>query len=649
MRFVLLLRDHLLWALPWVCDFFAWGSAEKPDLRDAVCRGNASEVRELLDSGLDASLSNGYPWSCDDLREPYHTSVHHAAQEGLIDILRLLLAAWPGGAQARDGWGNTPGHYAASAGQMEALELLLSWWPEGLRTTDTAGLTLLHWAAAAGQLRVLEMLMQRWPEGIYVIDSLGRSLLHWAASKEHLDVLDLVLPRWPEGARVISNDGWTPLQQASCAGILHRGCNLTNSLPLLRDAAINLECGTSHELSKLELKLWLNCGGDPWYEGASGTPLSERLDALDAREFLRAKKAEEGYYSRLLSDYRTYVVPTAAIAVAWAAVLFEEHFDRVFFLCKTYSLPARRTVQMDVSEVAEDPFLEGAKLLVAQASAKRLPLHRLWRWLESMVAVIWLGFLLAYAHWPWWLPLVTLAYALPAVGLHRTRKTLQAPVLALMSQGFAGELAALLRNICLSLAFAICMLLRLGSNPAYREWQSTKLHNVWVKSHLNDHWLFVWAPEISARQIFLAAVIACSCIIGLHCALLCRAVLCACFCATTADGNETVERAQERHARERDEVLALLQERPDVARVNPRIIPVTAFALPWRGGGLYLAVGLVLLDVGLDINTIITFLGGKSFLFAASMTFIVARSFVKQVQVLRPWQLWQAGQFGFGE
>ena len=80
----------------------------------------------------------------------------------------------------------------------------------------------------------------------------------------------------------------------------------------------------------------------------------------------------------------------------------------------------------------------------------------------------------------------------------------------------------------------------------------------------------------------------------------------------------------------------------EIRQVNGKVKPVVAFAWPWRGGGLYGSVALLVLDVALDINTVFAFLAAKHYMFAAVMIFVVARSGIKQLLALPPWRLWQA-------
>ena len=84
------------------------------ELLEAVKRGDAERVRELLDRGADPNARDERGW----------TPLHYAAERGRADVARLLLDE---GARvdAEDGEGLTPLHFAAEAGSPEAVKLLV--------------------------------------------------------------------------------------------------------------------------------------------------------------------------------------------------------------------------------------------------------------------------------------------------------------------------------------------------------------------------------------------------------------------------------------------------------------------------------------------------------------------------------------------
>ncbi|CAE7156283.1 unnamed protein product [Symbiodinium necroappetens] len=88
----------------------------------------------------------------------------------------------------------------------------------------------------------------------------------------------------------------------------------------------------------------------------------------------------------------------------------------------------------------------------------------------------------------------------------------------------------------------------------------------------------------------------------------------------------------------------------DKAEFNPahldhpriKVQPVSALAWPWQAPGLYQSVALMLLDVGLDANTIGIFLYSQDYFFALVMSFVVTRSCFKQMCLIPPWRLREA-------
>lgn len=88
----------------------------------------------------------------------------------------------------------------------------------------------------------------------------------------------------------------------------------------------------------------------------------------------------------------------------------------------------------------------------------------------------------------------------------------------------------------------------------------------------------------------------------------------------------------------------------DKAEFNPahldhpriKVQPVSAWAWPWQAPGLYQSVALMLLDVGLDANTIGIFLFSQDYFSALVMTFVVTRSCFKQMCLIPPWRLREA-------
>lgn len=108
-------------------------------LLDAVKRGDAAAVRALLKEGADANAAQG-----DGL-----TALHIAAQEGQIEIVKVLLGAGASvEAKSRIG-AYTPLHLAAGTGDAAVVTALLDAGAAVNATTSNTGVTPLHLAAKA--------------------------------------------------------------------------------------------------------------------------------------------------------------------------------------------------------------------------------------------------------------------------------------------------------------------------------------------------------------------------------------------------------------------------------------------------------------------------------------------------------------------
>ena len=180
-------------------------------------------------------------------------------------------------------------------------------------------------------------------------------------------------------------------------------------------------------------------------------------------------------------------------------------------------------------------------------------------------------------------------------------------------------------------------------NPALEDWSQHKF-NVWDGSQLRQHWLFQWAPEgVSAIGLFDLARHSYLGLLGFYLLCLLSAVLSSCVPSLRA-------RIRKRRVPEdvkRWAVEELLQStRPrDFCTVHKSLRPVLGFSWPWRAG-LWQGLALLVLDVGLDINTIFALLVTKHHLFAAVISFLVARSVLKQLSALPPWRLREACRNG---
>ena len=235
------------------------------------------------------------------------------------------------------------------------------------------------------------------------------------------------------------------------------------------------------------------------------------------------------------------------------------------------------------------------------------------------------------------------------------------------NQSASSQAAALLRTVALSGFFvatfvaysalfgdlAVAEPLKwLGENavnPIIFEWAASKYSDGWRNSKLADDWLFGWAPpHITAVDIYTTVlylllpgflILYSTCLV---CALLANCVQ---HRLPWLDVNIRQQRAQAKRTRAQQAIEELLQKQPLPSRfrdVDPSLRPIVLLAWPWQGGGLLQTLALLILDIGLDIKTLSDMLSAKHYAFASVTAFIVARSALKQLAVLPPWNLRQA-------
>ncbi|XP_077996621.1 uncharacterized protein LOC144449941 isoform X2 [Glandiceps talaboti] len=183
------------------------------DLIDAVKSGDIEKVKFYLEKGYDVNYKDESDW---DKR----TSLHYGAEEGHLDICKLLLEA-KAKVNAVDIDKRTSLHYAAISGHFDICKLLL----EAGAKIDAVGedkRTSLHYAANSGHFDICKLLLEAGAK----IDAVGELLiaagsgniekvksclengygvndtneswenktsLHYAAKNQHLDIFKLLL------------------------------------------------------------------------------------------------------------------------------------------------------------------------------------------------------------------------------------------------------------------------------------------------------------------------------------------------------------------------------------------------------------------------------------------------------------------------
>ncbi|KAK8751767.1 hypothetical protein OTU49_010264 [Cherax quadricarinatus] len=126
-------------------------SEEEISLVQSALAGDSARVNEALESGVAV-----------DTTERGRTSLHHAAVEGHLDVVKVLLN-WKADvnkrSKAEDDNGGTPLHLAAEEGHADIMELLVSAGADA-EAIDLKGRRASHRAASRGQLEALQLLQE---------------------------------------------------------------------------------------------------------------------------------------------------------------------------------------------------------------------------------------------------------------------------------------------------------------------------------------------------------------------------------------------------------------------------------------------------------------------------------------------------------
>ena len=184
-------------------------------------------------------------------------------------------------------------------------------------------------------------------------------------------------------------------------------------------------------------------------------------------------------------------------------------------------------------------------------------------------------------------------------------------------------------------------------NPNLHE-VGTRVEHVWTDpdNSLQSHWLFQWAGPVTAREIwqfddntsFLCVFL----LVFLLSLSLVGGLLRFCLPRTSQKWQSCRVNAQV--ADMQQATTELLKRQPgQFTEVSQGIKPVQGFS--WLGGGLYIKLLFMLLDVGLDINTVLVFLAGEQYTVAGLVAFVIARSVLTQTYILKPWNLLQASPY----
>ena len=218
--------------------FALLGASVLPDdqaLLNAARTGDVVAVRAALKGGADVNAAQG-----DGL-----TALHLAAQEGNLEIVKVLIVA-KANVEAKSRIGAyTPLHLAAGAGQTLVVRALLAAGASPSEVTSTTGVTPLHLAAKAlnGEAAVQALLEKGAPVNAREISS-GQTALTFASAAGRAAAVKVLLQHGADPS--ISTEGVDLLQRVA----IDRAATKT-----LRDAAQQIRKnadGTSRTLTPAE-------------------------------------------------------------------------------------------------------------------------------------------------------------------------------------------------------------------------------------------------------------------------------------------------------------------------------------------------------------------------------------------------------------
>ncbi|XP_047937978.1 ankyrin repeat-containing protein At5g02620-like [Salvia hispanica] len=145
-------------------------------------------------------------------------ALHIAAKQGDLEVVKVLMEAYPELSMTVDIANTTALHTAATQGRIEVVNYFLESECSLATIAKSNGKTALHSAARNGHVQVVEALLSKEPRITTRTDKKGQTALHMAAKGQNLDVVALLTRADASTINMVDSKGNTPLHIAARKG-----------------------------------------------------------------------------------------------------------------------------------------------------------------------------------------------------------------------------------------------------------------------------------------------------------------------------------------------------------------------------------------------------------------------------------------------
>ena len=162
-------------------------------------------------------LIEAYPDAVKEKDEYRYFPLHLAAEANAsIEVINLLIEAYPDAVTAKGAEDNIPIHLAAYGASIEVVIALLKAYPDGVKKReDDKKIIPLHIAAESkASVEVLNLLIKKYPYGVIIEDEGGNIPLHYAIRSRNIDKIIALLKAYPEGIKKTCSEKMLPLHIA---------------------------------------------------------------------------------------------------------------------------------------------------------------------------------------------------------------------------------------------------------------------------------------------------------------------------------------------------------------------------------------------------------------------------------------------------